>query len=228
MAPLTAFEKRIKRHVIGPEQEFFVVTAPGLEHLCHAELMRLPLSRREAAIVTGGIEFRGRLHDCYLANLKLATANRILMRIAHFKANTFHKLHKKIAQFPWELYLAGGSELKVRVSSKQSRLYHKGAVAEYFEKAIAKRLGEYGPRTDDGNAVTVDSRFLSASLKINSLSRLTAAANYFTSGDLKAIGLSHRCAKPLRQLSCGLQGIMKLSRSLIPCAVQEPFPWRLP
>jgi putative N6-adenine-specific DNA methylase len=154
MAPLTAFEKRIKRHVIGPEQEFFVVTAPGLEHLCHDELMRLPLSRRESAIVTGGIEFKGRLHDCYLANLKLATANRILMRIAHFKANTFHKLYKKIAQFPWELYFAGGSELKLRVSSKQSRLYHKGAVAEYFEKAIAKRLGEYGPRTVDGNAVT--------------------------------------------------------------------------
>ena len=154
MAPLTALEKRIKRHVIAPERGFFVVTAPGLEHLCHDELMRLPLSRREAAIVPGGIEFTGRLHDCYLANLKLATANRILMRIAHFKANTFHKLYKKIAQFPWELYLSGGIELKVRVSSKQSRLYHKGAVAEYFEKAIAKRLGEYGPRTDDGNAVT--------------------------------------------------------------------------
>jgi putative N6-adenine-specific DNA methylase len=154
MAPLKAFEKRIKRHVIGPEQEFFVITAPGIENLCHDELMRLQLSRREAAIVTGGIEFRGRLHDCYLANLKLATANRILMRIAHFKANTFYKLHKKIAQFPWELYLAGGSDLKVRVSSKQSRLYHKGAVAEYLEKAIAKRLGEYCPRTDDGNAVT--------------------------------------------------------------------------
>ena len=154
MSSLTAFEKRIKRHVIGPEQEFFVITAPGIENLCHDELMCLPLSRRESAIVTGGIEFKGRLHDCYLANLKLATANRILMRIAHFKANTFHKLYKKIAQFPWELYFAGGSELKLRVSSKQSRLYHKGAVAEYFEKAIAKRLGEYGPRTVDGNAVT--------------------------------------------------------------------------
>jgi len=154
MAPLTALEKRIKRHVIAPEQEFFVVTAPGLEHLCHDELMRLPLSRREAALVPGGIEFKGRLNDCYLANLKLATANRILVRIAHFKANTFHKLHKKIAQFPWELYLARVSELKLRVSSRQSRLYHKGAVAEYFEKAIAKRLVEYCPLTADESAVT--------------------------------------------------------------------------
>jgi putative N6-adenine-specific DNA methylase len=154
MTPLTALEKRIKRHVIGPEREIFVVTAPGLEHVCHDELIRLPLSRREAAVVPGGIEFNGRLHDCYLANLKLATANRILVRIAHFKANTFHKLYKKIAQFPWELYLAKGSELKLRVSSKQSRLYHKGAVAEYFEKAIARRLGEYCPLPADGSAVT--------------------------------------------------------------------------
>jgi putative N6-adenine-specific DNA methylase len=41
------------------------------------------------------------------------------------------------------MYLAKGSELKIRVSSKQSRLYHKDAVAEYFEKAIAKRLAEF-------------------------------------------------------------------------------------
>jgi putative N6-adenine-specific DNA methylase len=154
MVPLTALEKRIKRHVIGPEREFFVVTAPGLEHLCHDELMRLPLSRREAALVPGGIEFNGRLHDCYLANLKLATANRILVRIAHFKANTFHKLHKKVARFPWELYLAKGRELKLRVSSKQSRLYHKGAVAEYFEKAITRRCSQYCPLTADESVVT--------------------------------------------------------------------------
>jgi putative N6-adenine-specific DNA methylase len=154
MAPATALEKRIKRHVIGPEREFFVVTAPGLEPLCHAELMRLPLSRNEASIVTGGIEFNGRLHECYLANLKLSTANRILMRIAHFKANTFHKVHKKIAQIPWELYLTGGNEMKLQVSSKQSRLYHKGAVAECFEKAITKRLAEYYIQTADVNAVT--------------------------------------------------------------------------
>jgi putative N6-adenine-specific DNA methylase len=195
MAPLTALEKRIKRHVIGPEQEFFVITAPGLEHLCHDELMHLPLSCREAAIVPGGIQFRGRLHDCYLANLKLATANRILMRIDHFKANTFHKLYKKIVQFPWELYLAGGCELKLRVSSKQSRLYHKGAVAEYFEKAIAKRLGEYCPQTAEEGVVTVRQQIFVRSVADQFTVSLDSSGELLHKRGLK----SYRAIAPVRE-----------------------------
>ena len=96
MAPLTSFEKRIKRHIIGRGQEFFIVTAPGLEQLCYNELLQLPLSSQKAAIVEGGIEFTGRLHDCYLANLHLRLANRIIMRVARFKSSNFQRLGKKI------------------------------------------------------------------------------------------------------------------------------------
>ena len=100
-----AFEKRIKRHIIGREQEFFIVTAPGLEQLCYDELLQLPLSSHKAAIVEGGIEFTGRLHDCYLANLHLRLANRIIMRVARFKSANFQRLGKKISAIAWELYL---------------------------------------------------------------------------------------------------------------------------
>jgi len=172
-----------------------VITAPGLEHLCHDELMHLPLSCREAAIVPGGIQFRGRLHDCYLANLKLATANRILMRIDHFKANTFHKLYKKIVQFPWELYLAGGCELKLRVSSKQSRLYHKGAVAEYFEKAIAKRLGEYCPQTAEEGVVTVRQQIFVRSVADQFTVSLDSSGELLHKRGLK----SYRAIAPVRE-----------------------------
>jgi putative N6-adenine-specific DNA methylase len=145
-------EKRLKRHVIGPEQEFFVVTAPALEHLCYRELMRVPLSCKEAYIVHGGVAFKGRLHECYVANLKLATANRILMRVAHFRAHTFHKLQKKIARIPWELYLTADCELSFRISSHQSRLYHKEAVAECFAKVLRERLDTYGAMSAEADA----------------------------------------------------------------------------
>ena len=140
MVLLTALDKRIKRHVIGPVREFFVVTAPGLEQLCFDELMQLPLSCREASIVAGGIEFKGRLHDCYLANLHLRLANRILMRITRFKATNFHKLEQKIAQISWELYLLRGCDITINVSSRHSRLYHSDAVGEIFEKKVIEHL----------------------------------------------------------------------------------------
>ena len=95
--------KRIKRHVIGQIKDFFIATAPGLEKLCFDELRLLSFLNPEAAMVRGGVEFKGRLHDCYLANLNLRTANRILMRIGEFKATNFRQLSKNIENFPSQL-----------------------------------------------------------------------------------------------------------------------------
>ena len=84
--PLT---KRIKRHVIGRIRPYFAATAPGFETLCCNELKAIGLPVENAAAVPGGVEFKGRLIDCYRANLHLRTANRILMRIHDFRASSF-------------------------------------------------------------------------------------------------------------------------------------------
>jgi putative N6-adenine-specific DNA methylase len=78
--------KRIKRHVTGPVHAFFASTPPGFEELCKYELVRLPVDKDGVKILEGGVEFRGKLIDCYLANLYLRTANRVLFRIAGFKS----------------------------------------------------------------------------------------------------------------------------------------------
>ncbi|RLC32051.1 MAG: hypothetical protein DRH32_03405, partial [Deltaproteobacteria bacterium] len=67
-------QKRIKRHVSGRVRDYFAVTAPGMENLCLRELLSLPLSVKEAVAEKGGVSFKGRLHDCCLANLYLRTA----------------------------------------------------------------------------------------------------------------------------------------------------------
>jgi putative N6-adenine-specific DNA methylase len=112
--------KRIKRHVIGRRHNFFVATSPGFE--------------------PGGVEFEGRLEDCYLANLNLRSANRILMRIHTFKSSNFRKLEKKLLDIPWELYLHAGRQPKVHVTTKHCRLRHSGAIAEKIRTTIASRL----------------------------------------------------------------------------------------
>jgi putative N6-adenine-specific DNA methylase len=138
----TPLKKRIKRHVIGRERRFFAATAPGLETLCREELKLLLPSGTPMAIVEGGVEFKGRLHDCYLADLNLRTANRLLMRIESFHASNFRELEKNLAAVPWELFLLPGTTTNIRVTSRHSRLYHKDAVAGRVQASIALHFAQ--------------------------------------------------------------------------------------
>ncbi len=136
MANSSALSKRIKRHVISRVQEFFVATSPGLENLCLEELHGAPLSVTDAFISRGGVIFKGRLPDCYQANLHLRTANRVLMRIGSFKATNFRRLAKKLADFSWELYLPSGVTPQIHVTAHHSRLFHKKAIIQHVRDSI--------------------------------------------------------------------------------------------
>jgi putative N6-adenine-specific DNA methylase len=148
---LSAFEKRVKRHVTAPLRRFYAATAPGLESLCLRELGAI-LPGLPMQPVGGGVEFTGRLHDAYLANLCLRTANRVLLRIDAFNATSFASLEKRAAKIPWELYLPGRSSLRFQVTVRRSRLYHSDAVAERLANAIQKRLLETASAGDGAAA----------------------------------------------------------------------------
>ena len=134
----TSLSKRIKRHVIGRIRPYFAATAPEAEAVCHRELSGLALSVQDSIAVTGGVEFKGCLQDCYLANLHLRTANRILMRIHNFKASGFDQLESKTAQIPWELYLPPGSSPQIHTTTRHCRLYHTDAICERLLKSISQ------------------------------------------------------------------------------------------
>lgn len=139
-----AFEKRVKRRIVARPMAFFAATNPGLEELCLAELQALSLVGPEGTATEGGILFNGRLHDGFLANLCLGTANRVLMRISTFGASNFHTLEKKMAAIPWELYLRPGQPRRFDVAAHHSRLYHGTAVSDRCERAILDRLSNTG------------------------------------------------------------------------------------
>lgn len=137
--PPKALARRIRQHVIGRSQVFFAVTAPGLERLCRTELAALPVPPEDTATETGGVRFDGRLTTGYQANLMCRTATRILMRVARFKADHFGTLEKQVRSVPWELFLNRGTPLAVQVSTRQSKLYHRGAIAERIVRAVQER-----------------------------------------------------------------------------------------
>jgi putative N6-adenine-specific DNA methylase len=140
MPTTSPFFKRIKRHVIGREHTFFAATPPGFEPICLRELSSLHPVAGNARVIPGGVEFKGRLDDCYRANLSLHLPNRILMRIIAFKSSNFRQLERKVSDIPWELYLHPGSLLKVHVATKHCRLHHSAAISDRFQKTVASQL----------------------------------------------------------------------------------------
>ena len=111
-------EKRIKRHVLGKTRSFYVSTTPGMERLCFNELSSLGFSLKDAALEKGGIGLKTRTHECYIANLNLRTANRILMRIDAFGATNFRQLEKRAGGIPWELYLHKDAACEIHVTAR--------------------------------------------------------------------------------------------------------------
>jgi putative N6-adenine-specific DNA methylase len=137
MTSQSSLFKRIKRRVIGRPQLFFAATYPGFEAICLQELLKLQPTASQPIVTPGGVEFEGRLEDCYRGNLYLRLPNRILMRIGTFKSSNFRQLEKKVADIPWELYLHPASLLKVHVTTKHCRLHHSGAISERFQEIIS-------------------------------------------------------------------------------------------
>ncbi len=129
-------------------EKLFAVCAPGLEPFTILELDQLglmgslSLSERAPQYESGGIEFRGSLHEVYRANLYLRTASRVLVRLGEFHASAFPELRRKASRLLWENYLTLERPIALRVTCQKSRLYHEGAVAERMAGAIADRLGK--------------------------------------------------------------------------------------
>jgi putative N6-adenine-specific DNA methylase len=132
----SAFDKRIKRRVIGREHTFFASCPPGLRNLCKKELHTLFQHNDTIELLQGGVKFNGRLEDLYLASLHLRSPSKILIRISNFKASSFSKLEKKINEIDWELYLPLICNLDFKVTAKKSRLYHSDAIAQRCKKII--------------------------------------------------------------------------------------------
>ena len=143
----SAFDKRLKRQVIGKPHRFLAVVPLGFEKTFVRETDFL---RRESVenqgtnsldikiAGDGKVEFTAKLVDAWKVVAYSRIANRILMHIADFKAENFRELEKKAAEIPWELFLTTNHQplTTIHVTCKHSRLYHSDAVAERLQKVI--------------------------------------------------------------------------------------------
>lgn len=117
----------------SPHLPCMAATAPGLEQLAAAELALLGL--HGTAVEPGVVEFPGDVGGVAAALVSLRTVSRVTIRVASFRARTFPELERHAAAIDWSRFLDRGIGIHFRVTSRKSRLYHAGAIAERLERS---------------------------------------------------------------------------------------------
>lgn len=126
----------------------YAVTHPGLESITAAELAAIGIAPGVAE--TGGVAFAGDASAVVSANLHLRTASRVLVRMGSFRARTFPELERHARRLPWSAYLGPGAVVSFAVTSRKSRLYHQGAIAERLLRVIGETVGDVRAGDNDG------------------------------------------------------------------------------
>ncbi len=126
---------------MSPEKlnwELFATSAPGFEPVVAAELEALGF---EPLVEAGGVRWSGGARGLYTANLQLRAASRVLVRVARFRARSFIEMERHARRIDWSPFIAPGDAVRLRVTSRKSRLYHERAIEERFARFIEERVG---------------------------------------------------------------------------------------
>ncbi|MGM0418032.1 MAG: THUMP domain-containing class I SAM-dependent RNA methyltransferase [Thermodesulfobacteriota bacterium] len=118
----------------------FASAGPGFSQAAQKEAgMKLP-EITNLHITKGGISFNTDLEGIIKANLLLGVPSGILVRLNKFRAQNFDELFKNTAKIPFELFFKKNALIKIRVSSRKSKLIHTKAVEDSIRKALSQRL----------------------------------------------------------------------------------------
>ena len=138
-----------------PTLPCLVVCPPGLEDVVTAELDDLGIRARRTG--KGSISADLTPRQLYAANLFLRSATRVLVRVARFTVRSFADLERWIREVDWDPWIGPEDRPRVRVTTRHSKLWHDGAVAERFTSVL-------GPGSEEGREQlvvvrAVDDRF---------------------------------------------------------------------
>lgn len=116
-------------HPMQNQNEFFLVSLPGLEDLVAAEVKDW-FPEFEARVEYGGVTVLAPMSEGLKMNLVLKIPTRILLRVTKFRCRDFPKLYRKVSEFPWHKWLDTSAGMEVFAASKQSRLKIKSRIEE--------------------------------------------------------------------------------------------------
>lgn len=137
-----SFLRQVRRYVHAPEHKMAAIIPRELASLCQNELYGLGID--EASVTEAGLEFRAKLTSCYLGNLWLRTASRVLCRIAHFRAGAVEELFRKATSLRWELWLSPDVPLRITPYIQNSRIEFSSLVGKTVLAAVRRRFAAVG------------------------------------------------------------------------------------
>ena len=122
--------------------ERFELIAPchfGLEAVLKREI--LDLGYEISKVEDGKVTFLADAQGIADANVFLRTTERILLKIAEVKAETFDELFEATKALPWERYIpADGKFWIAKANSVKSKLFSPSDIQSIMKKAIVERL----------------------------------------------------------------------------------------
>ena len=138
----------------------FELIAPchfGMEAVLKREIIDLGYDVTEVA--DGRVTFSGDEEALCRANVFLRTAERILIKVGSFHAETFEELFQGTRALPWEEYIpADGKFWVTKAASVKSKLFSPSDIQSIMKKAMVEKLRErYGIQwfKEDGESFPV-------------------------------------------------------------------------
>ena len=96
-------------------------------------------------VTDGKVTFEGDLEAIALANINIRCGQRVLIKMAQFRATTFEELFVGVNKIEWENFIQKDCAFPVKGSSLRSMLSSVPACTSIVKKAIVKRLSDkYG------------------------------------------------------------------------------------
>lgn len=116
----------------------------GLEAVLKREI--IDLGYEISKVEDGRVTFHGDEDAVCRANIFLRTAERVLIKIGSFRAETFDELFEGTRALPWEEFIPKDGKFWVtKAASVKSKLFSPSDIQSIMKKAMVRRLGEaYG------------------------------------------------------------------------------------
>lgn len=111
----------------------------GLESVLKREIQ--DLGYEIVQVEDGRVTFAGGMDAVCRGNIFLRTAERILLKVGSFTAETFEELFERTKEIPWEEYIPQDGKFWVtKAASVKSRLFSPSDIQSIMKKAMVERL----------------------------------------------------------------------------------------
>ena len=111
----------------------------GLEAVLKREIY--DLGYEIASVEDGRVTFYGDAEAICRANIFLRTAERVLLKVGSFRAETFEELFEGTKAIPWENYIPKDGKFWVtKAASVKSKLFSPSDIQSIMKKAMVNRM----------------------------------------------------------------------------------------